>query len=198
MHGQRTGSLCAMTAPRWRERGSPCRNSLSGQGEEGFTLVELMVVLAIIMLLAAILTPAVIGAMEGARRVKCASNLKTIGSGLGLYANNNKGGYPHVPLSGGGWGAAIGDSREVNPFAENGQDRNPSSCLWLLVRKEYCVREVFACPSARESAGRDRISPYWDFADGSRFSYALMNPYGNMKYFREGGSSVVLLAIRLR
>ncbi|MBI1336523.1 MAG: prepilin-type N-terminal cleavage/methylation domain-containing protein [Phycisphaera sp.] len=60
----------------------------------GFTLVELLVVVAIITLLIAVLLPSLQGARYQARLIICGSNLKQAGSGLTTYAADNKGVYP--------------------------------------------------------------------------------------------------------
>ena len=58
-----------------------------------FTLIELLVVLAIIGILVAILMPALARARQTARSASCQSNLRTLGQGLTLYSNQNKGYY---------------------------------------------------------------------------------------------------------
>jgi prepilin-type N-terminal cleavage/methylation domain-containing protein/prepilin-type processing-associated H-X9-DG protein len=54
----------------------------------GFTLIELLVVIAIIAILAAILFPVFAQARDKARQTACISNMKQVGLGLTLYAQD--------------------------------------------------------------------------------------------------------------
>jgi prepilin-type N-terminal cleavage/methylation domain-containing protein/prepilin-type processing-associated H-X9-DG protein len=63
---------------------------------ESFTLLEVLVVLAIIAVLAAFLMPALSGARERSRRIKCLDQLRHAGAALILYAEESGGWYPVV------------------------------------------------------------------------------------------------------
>jgi prepilin-type N-terminal cleavage/methylation domain-containing protein len=60
-------------------------------GRRGFSLVELLIVIGIIVLLLAILLPALSAAREHAKRVKCMSNLGQLTAAWLMYANDNRG-----------------------------------------------------------------------------------------------------------
>jgi prepilin-type N-terminal cleavage/methylation domain-containing protein/prepilin-type processing-associated H-X9-DG protein len=66
----------------------------------GFTLVELLVVVAIISLLVSILLPSLGQAKEQAKIVACMTNLRGLGLGFAQYSSENDDWYP----AGSGWG----------------------------------------------------------------------------------------------
>lgn len=64
------------------------------RSRRGFTLIELLVVIAIIAILAAILFPVFARAREKARQSSCLSNVKQIGLGTLMYAQDYDGFFP--------------------------------------------------------------------------------------------------------
>ena len=72
---------------------TPGKRRTIPQGEEGLTLVEMIVVLAIIALVAALIVPNVIGRPDQARVTTATSDMATIASQLTTYRIDN-GAYP--------------------------------------------------------------------------------------------------------
>src|SRR4029078_833329 len=60
----------------------------------GFTVMELLVVTAILVVLAAILLPVLARTREAARQTHCASNLCQIGKAIQSYVDDHEGCHP--------------------------------------------------------------------------------------------------------
>ena len=60
----------------------------------GFTFIELMIVLAIVVSIVAVLFPVFAGVRERGRRTVCQSNLKEIAEAMHQYVQDNDGFYP--------------------------------------------------------------------------------------------------------
>jgi prepilin-type N-terminal cleavage/methylation domain-containing protein/prepilin-type processing-associated H-X9-DG protein len=100
-----------------------------------FTLVELLVVIAVIAMLAALLLPALSRAKESARSIQCLSQMRQLGLALRLYAEDFADEFPrsqhsafsHRQLT---WGRALAPQLGSDPNA------------WTNL-----LRGVYRCPS---------------------------------------------------
>ena len=70
---------------------------LHKKGRRGLTLVEMLVVVGILTLLAAVLLPVLWQARNRARDRTCASNLREIGRATLMYAEDFDGSFPYAP-----------------------------------------------------------------------------------------------------
>ncbi|OGV72932.1 MAG: hypothetical protein A3K19_20910 [Lentisphaerae bacterium RIFOXYB12_FULL_65_16] len=97
----------------------------------GFTLIELIVILAIVTLVALMLLPVPTVDPERVCQINCAGNMKQIGLALRMYAT---------------------DSTETFPPADNAPGLN------LLARRGYLTAmEVYLCPSTKAKPGGTEI-----------------------------------------
>jgi len=117
----------------------------------GFTLIEVLVVVAIIALLVAVLLPSLSKAREQTRRVSCSSNLHQHVSVMMMYAHNFRGQFPRNPsqhLTGDKSRSWWVDSvvATYDPPG-NPSSRDPFDLRKLLRRYIGGQVEVFSCPS---------------------------------------------------
>ena len=63
----------------------------------GFTLVELLVVITILAVLAALLLPSLSSAKQAGRKAACLANLRQLGIAIHTYADENDGKIPYGP-----------------------------------------------------------------------------------------------------
>ena len=118
------------------------------RSQHGFTLVELLVVIAVIGVLMALLLPLLGRAQEAARATKCASNISQIYKAIRIYTNHYDDLLPNLFA-----GLPFSDHAEryrKSHFArstDTAGNETPAG-LWLLYTCGYAEHhELFFCPN---------------------------------------------------
>lgn len=115
------------------------QTKLMSRANHAFTLVEVLVVIGIIALLISILMPALSHARAQAKMIACMSNLRQIGMGCTMYANDNRQWLPAATAtgSGAGWWKV-----EISPYIRRPVDWTP------MIKDAYWgAKGPFGCPS---------------------------------------------------
>jgi prepilin-type N-terminal cleavage/methylation domain-containing protein/prepilin-type processing-associated H-X9-DG protein len=127
--------------------------------KRAFTLIELLVVIAIIAILAAMLLPTLAAAKKRAYIVNCTSNLRQIGMGVMMFANDNQDFLCPGPESGIGlgfgqsavWWPSLG-TVNPNPVVSY----QPNSLIAYIAQyiganttaNTWSASQIFLCPAA--------------------------------------------------
>jgi prepilin-type N-terminal cleavage/methylation domain-containing protein len=149
----------------------------------GFTLIELLVVIAIIAILAALLFPVFARAREQGRKTACLSNLKQIGTGLLMYAQDYDETLP----------VAVQDNSNLNDRtgATDSPHAVPAPGLTLPNAISSYVKSdaLFTCPTLGTRLRRD-----------DRGTILKSGSYAYMCGHRQGtpGDAVALMVLLLR
>lgn len=149
------------------------------------TLVEMLVVIAIMALLMAILLPATSKSREAARRTVCMSNLRSIGQALYTYAHNNEGLL--VPGNGRFPWEVSARKGQVNL----GYLLKPNKELPMPTSNDH----VFFCPSMSApegDRGYKRFAHWWDVNSHAPISYMFNNALDGFDGYVENAEICVL------
>lgn len=134
----------------------------------GFTLVELLVVIAVIGMLVVLLLPAVQAAREAARRTGCANNLKQLGLALNNYltAHNER-----LPMGAPG-GGRHGMWSHMLPYLEEATVHQELNLDGPTAREphRYTLMPAYLCPSYPFKSVH-RGDTNFDYQEGAMLTY---------------------------
>ncbi len=145
-------------------------------GRDAFTLIELLTVIAIIGILAAILIPVVGKVRDSARAASCTSNLRQIGSAVFVYAEDNEGRTPALRYENedgqlqGYW------TRGLWTYAGYAEESYRAGLNGFNETVLSAVETVFHCPSSFGLVDNDRqhlMAPGVTLRNGDTRSYQL-------------------------
>jgi prepilin-type N-terminal cleavage/methylation domain-containing protein len=144
----------------------------------GFSLLELIVVLAVTVVLTGLMLPALNGVRENVNQVVCSSNLRQLGLGFTMYARDYNERLPHTRLLRG----------EPQPWelmsAHLGGEGGGWDGVGLLFSEGYCeAPDCYYCPSHRGThsleENRDR---WWPSAQPQRRLYTNYHYCGDVEW----------------
>jgi prepilin-type N-terminal cleavage/methylation domain-containing protein/prepilin-type processing-associated H-X9-DG protein len=132
--------------------------------KRAFTLIELLVVIAIIAILAAILFPVFAQAKESAKKITCVSNLKQIGLGFQMYANDSDDRLPPFSAAPSSGPPSFTSPYTFNlrymfpglvdPYIKSGVQTDPNPTNAAVDN----IKDLWACPSSKPGQANNRYT----------------------------------------
>lgn len=120
----------------------------------GFSLIDVLVSMGVIAVLIGIMVPSLSSARENANRVVCASNVRQMGLGLQMYADDNRGFLPEsVFLRSNNKAGDDSEAEEMmvlrlSPYSRRETAQDGWDGLGLLYSHAYLLApKLFYCPS---------------------------------------------------
>lgn len=123
------------------------RDDFAG-ARHGFSLIDLLVSIAVITVLIGLLMPSVAQVREAARRVICASNVRQHGLGIAMYADDFHGFLPYSKYSSVARSSSQQYQPELTTMLRSEEDPGTWDGLGVMFIQEYIdAPGVFYCPS---------------------------------------------------
>jgi prepilin-type N-terminal cleavage/methylation domain-containing protein len=141
----------------------------------GFTLIEVLVVITVIAILAAIIFPVYLQGREKARQTTCLSNLKQLGIAMRMYADDWNGYFPTSRLENGGYGNPSGNWAGV--YDVFGKCDPKMGQIYQYVKNV----DVYLCPDDK-GVNPERVT------DPSALPYPLSYSMNNISDYRSSSS----------
>ena len=129
--------------------------------ETGFTIIELMVTISILVILVSILLPSLTKSRESTRRIKCTAQLRTLQQVTVDYSMHHKGNLPDLHNASGEWA----DNASTSPYWYSVAARD------MLLDSYTLSRADCYCPSNQEGWNRD---DFWDWPGGKSSVWGYM------------------------